>query len=1374
MQKGKFIVPTILSTTALLTIHNTANADEYDINDEADENIQNIGDDVVETVETTEEVVSEEVVEEDLIQASDVIEIVEEDSDAQFDTYIEEESAEVVTEEVAEETETVDNLEPVDVDLLGDDVTIEEYEAPAEDVEEVPATEPADVVAEDDVVLETEMDVVAEDDTELDTQEDVVAEDDAELDTEEDVVAEDDTDVETEEDVVAEDDTELDIEEGVVAEDDADVETEEDVVAEDDTDVETEEDIVAEEVSEEEVPLSEEELAAIESAIENLTDEEKALILEEDAETLEVDEAFYQDVAAMLSAHDQELADEIYTWGKSETTTLSNAISDINRYIDRNGFNAPAVTYDHIAHLPEYAYQDGKGKPDGIVIHDVGNPDSTIHDEISYMSRNWQNAFVHAFVDKDHIIEIADTDNLAWGAGRYSNQRHIQIELVHHDNAHDFAKSINNYADYVANLLYKYKLPATDADSSNGDGSIWSHEGVSHILGGTASPDPHQYFEKFGYSYDEFVGLIGGKYDDLYHSRVNPSLNLPVEEGTTNQNITVNSNNRGVYGSVQDVRTSNGSQYAGQSFNVKRTAVYNYDTYYLLENASGTIGWMHEDDVTATSSAPSPTPTPKPTPDPKPDPKPTTPDPEPETSPVVNTGVESVDATPVQVLDGSVEIYASVYSSAANGVKATPHVGKTLYTTDTITRNNVKYFGVSTSANGPSIGWVKADELKNVNVKPAPTPPKVEKPSTGHKDEVVLKNSARILSSVFNQNNYHSPDAFGKDNLFASESYTHDSVKYFGVSKSVNGARLGWVKASDLAFINAGNTAAPTPKPDPKPDPKPTPTPPVQTPQVKDQVTFNNGAKVLSTVFNQSKSLDGSAFGKDDIYVTETYTHNNVKYYGVSKSVNGARLGWVKASDLSVANKANTPKPEATRPEETTPEVSTPAPTKPVNRPNTNVSRVNPESVKFNANNVRLYSSVYSGASISANPFASSNLFATETVTFDNVKYFGVSRTQNGARLGWVREQDLRFEPPTPSKPVIPTTPTTPDAGNESPALGSNAVRVGDDVNIYYSVFSDGAISSRPFSNSMLYTGETYKHNNVNYYSVSKKQNGPRLGWVRENDLRFVSVGVGGDISAPAPVRPEAPKDKVEFIDDVSIISDKNINFSLQDMLDKQVALSYKPQYNLGTSWRDASAEEVVKFLDPEYYNTEELKYAFLDLAKAQDIDPEILNERLLQNQGVLSNQGEAFSQAAKQYGVNEIYLISHAFLETGHGTSRLSSGVKLDSSGNLSEEGTAYYNMFGIGAVDNNALMGGAQRAQNMGWDTPEKAIVGGAQFIARNYLERGQNTLYSMRWNPENPGTHQYATDITWTEHNAKSMNRYYEQLGLDGKYYSRYNLR
>src|SRR5699024_11071992 len=229
---------------------------------------------------------------------------------------------------------------------------------------------------------------------------------------------------------------------------------------------------------------------------------------------------------------------------------------------------------------------------------------------------------------------------------------------------------------------------------------------------------------------------------------------------------------------------------------------------------------------------------------------------------------------------------------------------------------------------------------------------------------------------------------------------------------------------------------------------------------------------------------------------------------------------------------------------------------------------------------------------------------------------------------------------------------------------------------------------------------------------------------------------------------------------------------SLNSVLNTQMSLSAKPQaWISGGGWRNATRSEVRNFLDTSHQKGGAWDYTFLNLNQRQGISSSVLNRNLLNNKGILANRGSAFSQAAKQHGVNEVYLISHAILETGHGSSQLAQGVKLDRNGNRSSNGTTYYNMYGIGAVDHNALLGGARYAQRMGWNTPEKAIIGGAGFVSSNYFARGQNTLYSMRWTHRNPGTYQYATDVNWAYATGRNLQNYYNQLGIRGQYFTRH---
>ncbi|MCT1927679.1 N-acetylglucosaminidase, partial [Staphylococcus pasteuri] len=161
--------------------------------------------------------------------------------------------------------------------------------------------------------------------------------------------------------------------------------------------------------------------------------------------------------------------------------------------------------------------------------------------------------------------------------------------------------------------------------------------------------------------------------------------------------------------------------------------------------------------------------------------------------------------------------------------------------------------------------------------------------------------------------------------------------------------------------------------------------------------------------------------------------------------------------------------------------------------------------------------------------------------------------------------------------------------------------------------------------------------------------------------------------------------------------------------------------------WYSASRSQTSKAMNPNaIWNSSTQKYQMLNLGKYQGISVSKLNQ-ILKGHGSLSGQGKAVASACKKYNINEIYLISHAFLESGNGTSYYASGR------------AGIYNYFGIGAYDNNPD-NAIPFARRRGWTTPAKGIMGGAKFVRQDFINKGQNTLYRMRWNPKNPATHQY----------------------------------
>lgn len=212
-------------------------------------------------------------------------------------------------------------------------------------------------------------------------------------------------------------------------------------------------------------------------------------------------------------------------------------------------------------------------------------------------------------------------------------------------------------------------------------------------------------------------------------------------------------------------------------------------------------------------------------------------------------------------------------------------------------------------------------------------------------------------------------------------------------------------------------------------------------------------------------------------------------------------------------------------------------------------------------------------------------------------------------------------------------------------------------------------------------------------------------------------------------------------------------DITLQDLVNKE--MNQEPVYEANGQWMDADSDTVLKYLDPtNYINDPYGRFEFLKLTYYDTgITADDLNA-LLKGKGVLENEGSVFMQAAQANNINPIYLVSHALLETGNGTSNLAEGIVVN--------GKKVYNMFGIGAYDSAADYYGSQYAYNQGWFSVDAAIAGGAKFVSSSYVNNtyyNQNTLYKMRWNPSNP-SHQYATDVKWAVNQIYNIKSLYDE--------------
>lgn len=143
----------------------------------------------------------------------------------------------------------------------------------------------------------------------------------------------------------------------------------------------------------------------------------------------------------------------------------------------------------------------------------------------------------------------------------------------------------------------------------------------------------------------------------------------------------------------------------------------------------------------------------------------------------------------------------------------------------------------------------------------------------------------------------------------------------------------------------------------------------------------------------------------------------------------------------------------------------------------------------------------------------------------------------------------------------------------------------------------------------------------------------------------------------------------------------------------------------------------------------------------------------------------ELFAQAAQESCVNPIFLATRAIQECGSNGSTSSLG-----------RNSSYphiYNFYNIGA--NTGAMDGLAYAARTGdgsdyrpWVTQGSSILGGAVWMNDVYLNKGQNTIYYMRFDVApngtgNLGDHQYMTATQSASSEARRMFNAYKKSGL-----------
>ncbi|KRO00332.1 N-acetylmuramoyl-L-alanine amidase family protein [Companilactobacillus kimchiensis] len=229
----------------------------------------------------------------------------------------------------------------------------------------------------------------------------------------------------------------------------------------------------------------------------------------------------------------------------SNVQATKAATSAINDYINNNNIQPVGITNQEGTFTQWNGYENGVGKPEGVVIHETATPGATAQNEATYFNREWSNiyTYVHAFVDNNEILNIKNTDYTVWGAGPTANAKFVQVELCEVSTTDAFARSVANQAFYTASKLVQYNLPFTPGVT------VMSHNDVSKKWGETTHTDPVGYFANWGYSMDQFYDLVGKYYNQLKGTTSGGTDTTDTNSGGTDignsHNIRVKNSNGG-------------------------------------------------------------------------------------------------------------------------------------------------------------------------------------------------------------------------------------------------------------------------------------------------------------------------------------------------------------------------------------------------------------------------------------------------------------------------------------------------------------------------------------------------------------------------------------------------------------------------------------------------------------------------------------------------------------------------------------------------------------------------------------------------------------------------------------------------------------
>lgn len=199
-----------------------------------------------------------------------------------------------------------------------------------------------------------------------------------------------------------------------------------------------------------------------------------------------------------------------------------------------------------------------------------------------------------------------------------------------------------------------------------------------------------------------------------------------------------------------------------------------------------------------------------------------------------------------------------------------------------------------------------------------------------------------------------------------------------------------------------------------------------------------------------------------------------------------------------------------------------------------------------------------------------------------------------------------------------------------------------------------------------------------------------------------------------------------------------------------------------GGSWRCTSSAAIEYMMDPRnslYYAD---VFQFLELSYdskveySSDIIKKILKDTFMDD-GNLNKYISTILNTCKEKNVNPYFVAVKIIQEQG------TSG---GSTVKMKDGNEYYYNIFNINATGrtvSDIIENALSWAKSKGWNTVEKCLVGGIEFMANGYITIGQDTMYLEKFDVVGDScyTHQYAQDVMYAQNQGTRFRKILEKI-------------